>query len=76
MANNEKGKPSKVKAFFVRIGKFFKDVFGELKKVTWPTRKELVSYTLTVLAFVAVMAIIVGVLDFLFGNGVALLAKL
>lgn len=76
MANKENGKPSKLKAIFARIGKFFKDVLGELKKVTWPSRKELVSYTLTVLAFVAVMAVIVGVLDFLFGNGVALLAKL
>jgi preprotein translocase subunit SecE len=40
------------------------NTIAELKKVTWPTRKDLISYTLVVLAFMAVMAIIVGVLDF------------
>ncbi|MBQ9832102.1 MAG: preprotein translocase subunit SecE [Clostridia bacterium] len=58
------------------IGRFFKDVWGELKKVTWPTKKELVSYTLTVIGFIAIFAVIIGVLDFAFGNGLGLLAAL
>ena len=42
--------------FFVRIGKkiakLCKDMAGELKKVTWPTKKELFSYTMAVIAVV------------------------
>ena len=53
--------------FFKNLGKrfvtSFKDMFAELKKVSWPTRKELINYTLIVLAFMAVMAIIIGLLD-------------
>ena len=43
--------------------KFFKEVLVELKKVTWPSRKELISSTLTVLAVVVVFAVFLGVID-------------
>ena len=46
-----------------RIASSFKDMVAELKKVSWPTRKELINYTLIVLAFMAVMAIVIGLLD-------------
>ncbi len=45
------------------FGRFFKDIIGELKKVTWPTWKKLVVTTSAVLAFVLVMAIITGAFD-------------
>jgi len=45
------------------LGRFFKDIIGELKKVTWPTWKKLVVTTSAVLAFVLVMAIITGAFD-------------
>ncbi len=48
---------------FKRIGKFFKDVVSELKKVTWPSRKNLISYTIAVLIFVAIMMLIVYGID-------------
>jgi len=32
-----------------RSALFFKDAWGELKRVRWPNRKELVSYTMVVL---------------------------
>lgn len=45
-----------------RIVRFFKDVVTELKKVTWPTRKNLISYTIAVVIFVVIMmAIIYGI---------------
>ena len=47
----------------LRFGRSFKDMYAELKKVTWPTRKELLNYTLVVLAFMATMAVIIGALD-------------
>jgi preprotein translocase subunit SecE len=35
--------------FFKRSVQFLKDAWGELKRVRWPNRKELVSYTMVVL---------------------------
>ena len=59
--------PKKFVLFFknlgLRIGNSFKDMYAELKKVTWPTRKELINYTLVVLAFMLVMGVIIGLLD-------------
>ncbi|MDF2498956.1 MAG: preprotein translocase subunit SecE, partial [Arthrobacter koreensis] len=48
---------------------FLRQVIAELKKVVTPTRKELVRFTIVVLAFVVVMIIIVSLLDFVFGAG-------
>ena len=55
---------------FGRIGGFFREVVSELRKVIWPTRKELITYTTIVIAFVTVMTAIVGLLDFGFGKGI------
>jgi len=53
-----------------RIGGFFREVVSELRKVIWPTRKELLTYTGVVIAFVVVMTTIVAVLDYGFGKAV------
>ena len=53
-----------------RLSLFYRQVVAELRKVIWPTRKELVTYTTVVLVFVTVMTAIVAVLDILFGKGV------
>ena len=45
---------------------YFKAMKLELKKVTWPTPKELFNNTVAVLAFVIIIAFIVFVLDFCF----------
>jgi preprotein translocase subunit SecE len=42
---------------------FVRQVTAELRKVIWPTRKELVTYTVVCLTFVVVMATIVTLLD-------------
>ena len=42
---------------------FFKGVSAELKKVTWPTEKEMKSYSLQVLVFVVVLTIFFFVVD-------------
>ena len=59
-------KPAKGKerpGLFARIGLFFRQVIGELKKVVRPTRSELVTYTSVVLVFVAVIMAFVTVVD-------------
>lgn len=52
---------------FARIVLFIKQVFGELRKVVTPTRRELINYTLVVLAFVIFMMALVTGLDYVFG---------
>ena len=55
------------RSWFGRIVLFIQQVIAELKKVVTPTRKELINYTLVVLAFVVVMMALVWVLDQAFG---------
>ncbi|TQS76089.1 preprotein translocase subunit SecE [Ornithinibacillus gellani] len=43
--------------------KFFKNVSREMKKVSWPKRKELTGYTITVVATVAFVTIFFAVVD-------------
>jgi preprotein translocase subunit SecE len=42
---------------------FFRQVVGELRKVIWPTRNALVTYTVVCVVFVVVMATYVTLLD-------------
>jgi preprotein translocase subunit SecE len=43
---------------------FFRQMVSELRKVIWPTRKELVTYTVVCLVFVVFMVVIVTSLDY------------
>ena len=45
---------------------FLRQVMSELRKVIWPTRRELRTYTIVALAFVLVMVVIVTSLDYAF----------
>ena len=47
---------------------YFKAMRAELKKVTWPTPKELVNNTVAVISFVLIIALIVFVLDTCFNE--------
>ena len=47
-----------------KIIRFFKEVYAELRKVVWPTRKETIRYTGIVIAFSLGVAIILGAADF------------
>jgi preprotein translocase subunit SecE len=55
---------------FGRVARFIREVVAELRKVIWPTRKELLTYTAVVVAFVAMMLTIVAGLDYAFAKGV------
>ncbi|MGE9985779.1 preprotein translocase subunit SecE [Desulfovibrio sp. SGI.169] len=48
---------------FTRLARYVEDSKAELRKVTWPTLKETRKATLAVLGFVAVMAVILGLVD-------------
>ncbi len=68
-------KPSKTAARtrggpVARLSRFLREVIAELRKVIWPTRKELVTYTTVVIVFVLAVIAYVSVLDFAFTNAV------
>lgn len=46
-----------------RIGLFYRQVVSELRKVVWPTRKQLTTYTAVVLVFVSFVIAVVSLLD-------------
>ena len=46
-----------------RISAAFKNMAAELKKVAWPSREDLINYSLVVIVFVVALAIVVGLLD-------------
>ena len=50
------------------FGKFFSGVKAELKKVVWPTKKELINYTIVVFLVTIFIALIISVLDGLFAQ--------
>ena len=60
MAKDAKNKDVKNKKHF------FKDFKAELKKVIWPTPKQIVNNTIAVITIVLIAAVIVFVLDFVF----------
>ncbi len=48
---------------------FFKESYAELKKVTWPSRDEVISSTKVVLVSITIIAIALGIVDYLFFAG-------
>jgi len=69
-ADSPRAKQARRSGIFGRIGGFFREVVSELRKVIWPTRKELLTYTTIVIVFVTVMTTIVGLLDLGFGKAI------
>lgn len=47
-----------------KILNFFKEVYGEMQKVVWPSRKQTIRYTTTVIVFSVVVAVILGAADY------------
>ena len=49
--------------FFGRIALFYRQVLSELKRVVWPTREQLTTYTSVVLVFVTFIIAVVSIFD-------------
>jgi preprotein translocase subunit SecE len=49
-------------------GEYVREVRGELRKVAWPTKNEVVNYTIVVLITVLILTGFIFVLDFVFGE--------
>ncbi len=52
-----------------KLTTYFKESVIELKKVTWPTKKETYNYTLLVIGISIGIALFLGLLDYLFTQG-------
>ena len=58
-----------------KLSNYFKESVAELKKVTWPTKKETYHYCLLVLGISLLVALFLGALDFIFNLGLTSLIK-
>ncbi|MEU9009784.1 preprotein translocase subunit SecE [Streptomyces sp. NPDC048479] len=53
-----------------RLALFYRQIVAELRKVVWPTRSQLTTYTTVVIVFVVVMIGLVTVIDYGFQEAV------
>ncbi|MEM0966511.1 MAG: preprotein translocase subunit SecE [Verrucomicrobiota bacterium] len=60
---------------FRSIRTFWKEMMIELRKASWPTRKELREYTIVVLIGVAILGAFIGVSDFFLLNSIELVTE-
>ena len=54
---------------------FVNEVKGELKKVSWPTKDELIGSTVVVLVTVAMLSVFVGICDLVFSRAINLMIR-
>ncbi len=64
-----------IKEKFEAAKQFLREVKTELKKVTWPSRKDALSGTLVVLVAVIIIAIFLGIVDSALSNLIKMLLK-
>ncbi|MGB9620834.1 MAG: preprotein translocase subunit SecE [Brevinematia bacterium] len=58
-----------------KIFKFFADVREELKKVSWPTKEEVLSSSAVVIVFILILSLILGFVDFLASTIIRLILR-
>ena len=68
--NEESSSADKKLSLPKRIAEFVRETVSELRRVVWPTRTQVVTYSAVVLVFVVVLSIIVNVMDIVVGQGV------
>lgn len=54
-----------------KLTTYVKASYEEMKKVTWPTKKETTNYTILVIIFSLAVALFLGLLDYVFSLGLA-----
>ena len=70
---------NKKENFFARIGRWFREMRSELKKVVWTSKHDVVKNTLTVIACAVVVGVFIWVIDLvasLLYNGILQLVSL
>lgn len=54
------------------ITRYLRETWFELKKVSWPTRREAVNLTVVVIVATTVLSLILGVMDWIFSSAFSL----
>jgi len=55
------------------VQRYFNETIGELRKVSWPTRREATNLTIIVIVVTVAMSLLLGFLDFVFAQFFGLL---
>jgi preprotein translocase subunit SecE len=58
-----------------KLSAYIKGAIEEMKKVTWPTKKETRNYTYLVIGISIAVAAFLGLLDFIFSTGLTYVIK-
>jgi len=69
----QKEEKQKKPNIFQKIGRFWRETIGELRKVTWPTAKEAWELTKVVLLVTVIMSLVLGIMDYGFSKLIGLL---
>ena len=72
-SKSQKPKKEKKKGKLKAAWRGFK---SEVKKIVWPSKKQVVKNTLVVIVVVVICAIVIGALDYAFANGISALTEL
>jgi len=65
----------KLTNLFQKLINFIKEARAELRKVTWPNRKQLISSTIVVIITVALVAVFLGIIDLIFSRIVTIILQ-
>ncbi|HDK27081.1 MAG TPA: preprotein translocase subunit SecE [Candidatus Atribacteria bacterium] len=63
------------KKFFRKLIDFIKEAIAELKKVVWPSRKDLKNSTIVVISTIIIASTFVGIIDLVFVRLLTLIIK-
>jgi preprotein translocase subunit SecE len=76
IAKRPPAQPARTPAFIRKASKYLAEVRTELKKTTWPTKKELVVQTQVVIGLLIVVGVFIAAWDFVLGQIFALIMRL
>ena len=62
--------------FFGKAKNYFKAVRTEMRRVVWPTKKELGNYSVAVVCSLIVVGVVIAILDMVIGEGLVLFSGL
>jgi len=65
----------KLKNIFNKINNFIKEATAELRKVIWPTKKDLKNSTIVVISTIIIASIFIGLVDIFFTKALTLFMK-
>ena len=65
----------KLKNIFNKINVFIKEAMAELKKVIWPTKKDLKNSTIVVISTIIIASIFIGLVDIFFTKALTLFMR-